>query len=169
MRRRGLQFVLPLLILALAVGLRLGPVTAPLLERFFLVTVDLYQRWAPRPYEPAPVRIVTIDDAGLEEFGQWPWPRPLLARLVDALDLPDRVLTRDRATPLEAFAGFLALESPRAGELQRALAAEGVASDSRGRFLRLGPAPYLADAQLEEAVARLGRVCVEAPRIVASD
>jgi kynureninase len=85
----------------------------------------------------------------------------LLAREFDALDLPDDVLTRDRSVPLDALAGFLALGSPRAGELQRALAAEGVSSDSRGRWLRLGPAPYLSDDQLREAVARLGRVAAE--------
>jgi kynureninase len=82
----------------------------------------------------------------------------LLAEEVDALGLPDAVLTRDRDTPLHAVAGFLALESPRADELQRALARAGVASDSRGRRLRLGPAPYLADDQLREAVAHLGAV-----------
>jgi kynureninase len=82
----------------------------------------------------------------------------LLAREVDALGLPDAVLRRDREAPLDALAGFLALESPHAGELQRALADAGVSSDSRGRFLRLGPAPYLSDDQLREGVARLGRV-----------
>jgi kynureninase len=30
-------------------------------------------------------------------------------------------------------------------------------TDSRGRYLRLGPAPYLTDAQLELAVAALKR------------
>jgi kynureninase len=85
----------------------------------------------------------------------------LLAAEVDALDLPDDLLTRDRAAPLDAVAGFLALESPRAGELQAALARHGVLTDSRGRYLRLGPAPYLSDAQIREAVARLGRVAAE--------
>ncbi|MEA2382537.1 MAG: kynureninase [Solirubrobacteraceae bacterium] len=85
----------------------------------------------------------------------------LLAREVDALDLAPGVLTRDRAAPLDAFAGFLALESPHAGALRDALAAVGVATDSRGRYLRLGPAPYLSDDQLSEAVARLGRVAGE--------
>jgi kynureninase len=85
----------------------------------------------------------------------------LLAREVDALDLPAAVLTRDRTASLEAFAGFLAVESPHAGDLQRALAEQGVASDSRGRYLRLGPAPYLSDDQLREAVARLGRIASE--------
>jgi kynureninase len=85
----------------------------------------------------------------------------LLAAGVDALALPDDLLTRDRDTPLDRFGAFLALRSPRANELQRALAARGVLTDSRGEFLRLGPAPYLADAQLEEAVAALGSAARE--------
>jgi kynureninase len=80
----------------------------------------------------------------------------LLAAHVDALALPDDLLTRDRDTPLDRFGAFLALRSPHANELQRTLATRGVLTDSRGEFLRLGPAPYLADAQLEEAVAALG-------------
>jgi kynureninase len=85
----------------------------------------------------------------------------VLAAEVDALGLPEDLLTRDRATPLDDVAGFLALESPRAGDLRTALAAAGVASDSRGRYLRLGPAPYLSDAQLRVAVARLDQVAAE--------
>jgi kynureninase len=33
-----------------------------------------------------------------------------------------------------------------------------VLTDARGRFLRLGPAPYLSDAQLEAGVERLADV-----------
>jgi kynureninase len=80
----------------------------------------------------------------------------LLATRVDALGLPDELVTRDRDTPLDRFGGFLALRCANAAELQRALAARGVLTDSRGPFLRLGPAPYLSDAQLEEAIAELG-------------
>jgi kynureninase len=82
----------------------------------------------------------------------------LLAAHFDALAIPDDLVTRDRATPLERFGGFLALRSPRAGELQRALAERGVLTDTRAEFLRLGPAPYLSDAQLEAAVGVLGSV-----------
>ena len=82
----------------------------------------------------------------------------LLARLVDELEVPDSVLTRDRDTPRESFGGFLALESPHAEELARRLAEQGVLVDARGRYLRLGPAPYLSDAQLAESIERLGRV-----------
>jgi kynureninase len=72
--------------------------------------------------------------------------------------VPDDVLTRDRETPREQFGGFLALESSQAEELARRLAEEGVLADARGRWLRLGPAPYLSDAQLEQAVERLAGV-----------
>ena len=66
-------------------------------------------------------------------------------------------MTRDRDIPLEAFGGFLALESERAEELSRLLLDAGVVTDSRGRYLRFGPAPYLSDEQLGTAVEQLGR------------
>jgi kynureninase len=84
--------------------------------------------------------------------------RGVLCDAFDALDLPATLVARDRSTPADRFGGFLALRSPRAGELCAALREAGVLADSRGEVLRLGPAPYLADAQLEDAVARLGDV-----------
>jgi kynureninase len=80
----------------------------------------------------------------------------LLAAGFDALDLPDDVVTRDRVTPRAAFGGFLALRSPHAETLQRALADRGVRTDSRGEYLRFGPAPYLSDRQLADAMTALG-------------
>ncbi len=79
----------------------------------------------------------------------------LLAARFDALGAPDTLITRDRATPLEHYGAFLALRSPAAGDLHRALADRGVLTDTRGPWLRLGPAPYLADEQLEAAVEAL--------------
>jgi kynureninase len=80
----------------------------------------------------------------------------LLATRFDALGAPPELISRDTSTPLSSFGGFLALRTPIAGELQRALHERGVLSDSRGDYLRLGPAPYLCDAQLEAAIDRLG-------------
>jgi kynureninase len=88
----------------------------------------------------------------------------LLASRFDALDAPEAVITRDRATPLDRYGAFLALRSPVAGELRAALAQRGVMSDSRGPWLRLGPAPYLADEQLETAVELLGDAVRTLPR-----
>lgn len=82
----------------------------------------------------------------------------LLADAFDALELPADVVTRDRSTPAEGFGGFLALRSPQAHELQRELARRGVSTDSRGEYLRFGPAPYLSDVQLRDAMAVLGEL-----------
>ena len=80
----------------------------------------------------------------------------VLAEAVDGLGAPG--VSRDRDAPLERFGGFLALRCDQAAELSRALLQRGVYTDSRGPFLRFGPAPYLSDEQLERAVAELGAV-----------
>jgi kynureninase len=82
----------------------------------------------------------------------------LLATAFDDLAAPADLITRDRTVPRTAFGGFLSLRSPRAGELQRALAEHGVSTDSRGEHLRFGPAPYLTDEQLSAAIGTLGTV-----------
>ncbi|MBV1916556.1 MAG: adenylate/guanylate cyclase domain-containing protein [Sphingomonadaceae bacterium] len=46
---------------------------------------DGYLRAAPRTYEPAPVRVVDIDEESIRRYGQWPWPRTQIARLIDEL------------------------------------------------------------------------------------
>ncbi|WDI31296.1 adenylate/guanylate cyclase domain-containing protein [Hyphococcus flavus] len=50
---------------------------------------DQYQRLAPRTYDQDPVKIVEIDDAALEKYGQWPWPRHRFADIVDKLNAAD--------------------------------------------------------------------------------
>ncbi len=80
----------------------------------------------------------------------------LLASAFDALDLDPAVISRDRACPLEQIGGFLALRAPAAGALVQTLRARGVWTDARGELLRLGPAPYLSDRQLRDAVGLLG-------------
>ncbi|MCT9933216.1 kynureninase [Planotetraspora sp. A-T 1434] len=85
----------------------------------------------------------------------------LLARLFDALDAPEDLITRDRRGSLGDFGGFLALRTPYAGRLRDGLAARGVLADSRGDYLRVGPAPYLSDAQLVSAVDALGAEIAE--------
>ena len=74
--------------------------------------------------------------------------------LAEALGVPGR---RDE------FGGFLALEVPEAEAAHRRLAAEGVLTDSRGRWLRLGPAPYLSDDQLAQAAERVAAAAAVTP------
>lgn len=53
---------------------------APMREALF----DFYQRLKPAPSRArSPVHIVSIDAESLERMGPWPWPRTLVAQLVD--------------------------------------------------------------------------------------
>ena len=56
-------------------------------------------------------------------------------------------------SPNESLGGFLAVVVPRAAKVQAALRKKSIWTDYRGETLRLGPAPYLTDAQLSEAAA----------------
>jgi adenylate cyclase len=46
---------------------------------------DMFQQWLPRVETEFPVTIVDVDEASLAELGQWPWPRAVLASLVNRL------------------------------------------------------------------------------------
>ena len=82
--RRLLIGATPFLVLAAMLALRAwDPV---LLQQLRWLAFDTYQRLAPRIYDPAmPVRIVDLDDASLARIGQWPWPRTLVADLLERL------------------------------------------------------------------------------------
>jgi adenylate cyclase len=72
------------LVLLNALFLRASDPTA--LSRLRDFAFDGFQRLEPRQYSPeTPVRIVDIDEASLSAYGQWPWPRTVLAELVDKL------------------------------------------------------------------------------------
>jgi kynureninase len=90
-----------------------------------------------------------LRDVSLHQVG-------LLARAFDDLDADPAIIDRDRSHPPQRIAGFLALQSPRAEALQAELRRRGVMTDHRLDVLRLGPAPYLADRQLLQAVELLG-------------
>lgn len=83
MRGIGARWLLPLVVLGTALGLR---VTEPdAVQELQLRVFDRFQRISPRPYQEVPVRIVDVDDATLERVGQWPWPRTRVAELVTRL------------------------------------------------------------------------------------
>ena len=73
----------------------------------------------------------------------------------DDLDCDPELIKRSDE-PLTDIGGFLALKSARAPDLQKALKDRGVWTDQRDGYLRLGPAPYVSDTQLRDAVAALG-------------
>ena len=81
---RGTVYWVPLAVLVAAVLARVAIPTV--FERVSLLSFDLYQRQAPRQATgELPIRIVDIDERSLKKIGQWPWPRSILADLVDKL------------------------------------------------------------------------------------
>lgn len=51
-----------------------------------LIYFDILQRISPREYNPdLPIRVLDIDEQSLANWGQWPWPRTLLAQMVQIL------------------------------------------------------------------------------------
>jgi kynureninase len=82
----------------------------------------------------------------------------LLAGEFRKLDLPEPIISLDGNIRPEQRAGFLVLQSAKAGEIHTRLAEAGVLTDYRGNSLRFGPAPYLSDRQLIEAMGILGKV-----------
>lgn len=84
-RRQALSRLLGLCLLLPLMALRIWD-PAPL-EILRLKVFDLYQLASPRQPVAAPVVIVDIDEQSLARIGQWPWPRTVVARMVDRLRL----------------------------------------------------------------------------------
>jgi adenylate cyclase len=82
--RRGLVYWLPLALLLAAVAAHVALPSA--FNQLALLAFDVYERAAPRP-TPAdlPEVIVDLDEHSLKQYGQWPWPRTVIARLLDRL------------------------------------------------------------------------------------
>jgi len=102
---RGRAF--PLLLLACA-ALALYQIDATPLVSLRDAHFDRYQRQMPRTREDEPVIIVGIDSQSLAQYGQWPWSRDLISRLVDkvqagkplALGIDIVFAERDRHSPI---------------------------------------------------------------------
>jgi adenylate cyclase len=104
----------PWLVLIVALtGKLIDPLPVAQIQR---AAFDYLQRLAPRPAEDTPIRLVAIDDESLSRFGQWPWPRHILARLLDRLAEANARLAvfdivfaePDRTSPARVLAGATA-------------------------------------------------------------
>ncbi|QQS12419.1 MAG: adenylate/guanylate cyclase domain-containing protein [Rhodospirillales bacterium] len=144
-----MAFALPALILVAALGLRVADPSA--LQRLRDYAFDTFQRTSPRPWaaEVLPVRIVDIDDSALARHGQWPWPRDLVARLVDAL-------SEAGATVIV----FDVLFSEPDGKSPSRFVEEVKAATDAETAARFAAAARDNDATLAEAIARSGRVVI---------
>ena len=66
--------------------LMLRIIDPPIIQQARLLVFDTYQQLSPRAFDPGlPVKIVDIDDESLSRLGQWPWPRTVLAKMVERL------------------------------------------------------------------------------------
>lgn len=132
--RRALTLVL----LAVLVTLR-GFDPAPLRE-LRLRSFDLFQAIHPRADAARPVTIVDIDEVSLTAFGQWPWPRTLVADLVTRLFEAQAVAVAfdvifaeaDRTSPAEAVRFFREIDDATRSRLQTLPSNDGVLAQSFG-------------------------------------
>ena len=80
---------------------------------------DNWFRLASRPASPAPVTMVVIDDASVEEIGRWPWSREVDARLLERIAAAnprvvvfDLLLTDKQDGADQVLAGAIARHGP---------------------------------------------------------
>src|SRR3954447_6624946 len=83
-RRLGYGRLLCIGLLIGIAGLRI--IDPPPIEELRVRTFDTFQLLDPRVKTARPVRIVNIDEKSLAKFGQWPWPRTLVADLITNLN-----------------------------------------------------------------------------------
>ena len=98
------------------------------LEELRLRSFDFFQNISPRDSAVRPVVIVDIDESSLSAFGQWPWPRTILADL----------LTRLYEWQAAAIAFDVIFPEPDRSSLNEAVKHfRDLDDDTRGRLLHL--------------------------------
>jgi len=132
--------VLPLAVLLVAVIARIS--ASDMLDRLSLLCFDLYEKALPRQPGDAPIRIVDIDDDSLAKIGQWPWPRGVVAQLVDSL--------RETGAAVIAFdVDFAEPDRISPKMLLPLITQNGVGAEEAERFLAALPDP---DQRLAQAM-----------------
>ncbi|MFZ4592575.1 MAG: kynureninase, partial [Ignavibacteria bacterium] len=81
--------------------------------------------------------------------------KKVLADTFTEMNFDEKVI---KLTSQKNTAGFLTFITPFAGKFTEELKIRNIFADSRGEFLRFGPAPYLTDNQLKEAIYELREI-----------
>jgi len=135
-RRFGLARGLALALLVALVALRVAD--PPLIEELRVRVFDYYQVLRPRVATQHPVVIVDIDEQSLKRFGQWPWPRTLIADLVSRLTQMGALAVGfdvffpepDRTSPAMAAEGFRNLDEETRAKLRALPSNDAVFADA---------------------------------------
>ena len=85
--RHGRKLLYPLFVTGILAAFVAVAVANPsFIQSLRLMAFDGLQNLAPRAYDiRQPVRVVDIDDASLAKLGQWPWPRTVMATLLQKI------------------------------------------------------------------------------------
>ncbi len=79
----------------------------------------------------------------------------LLRSLFMEKDFNPELIKLTHNEPLSRNGGFLSLTSPKSREIRADLLSRGIFTDARNEILRLGPAPYIKESQIEAVVEEL--------------
>src|SRR4030067_970336 len=128
---------------------------AAFLERLERIAYDAEIRAAPRhPGSAENIAIVAIDDESIQKIGRWPWPRSVLAEVVDKLSA-----ARAKVIGLQVF-----LSEPQTdaglGYIRRLSAALGKAAQKGeiAKLLKQAEQELNTDRRLAEAIPAAGNV-----------
>jgi adenylate cyclase len=113
----------------------------PPLEELRLRSFDLYQSISPRSSSVRPVVIVDIDEASVSAYGQWPWPRTMLADLLTRLYEWQSVAIAfdvifpepDRSSPDQAVKHFRNVDEATRATLSRLPSNDDIFAEAIGR------------------------------------
>jgi adenylate cyclase len=112
---------------------------------------DVYQRLAPRIMDRFPVVIVDVDEETLIRFGQWPWPRTLLARLIKKTD---------ELEPLSIGLDIILTEPDRRSPSQFVLDNPGLAPNVKASLARMPSNDAIFAKTISELYVAVGRAAL---------
>ncbi|MCB1473931.1 MAG: adenylate/guanylate cyclase domain-containing protein [Rhodobiaceae bacterium] len=154
-KRSQLVRLVGLVLLGAMLALRIwDPVPVEVLR---LKGFDLLQRLAPNDNPNRPVMIVDIDEAALARHGQWPWPRTVVAALIDriagagaaAIGIDIIFAEEDRTSP-KNFASFArGLDPETVARLEALPSNDEVLAEAfrRARMVVVGQSGYHRDLE----------------------
>jgi serine phosphatase RsbU (regulator of sigma subunit)/CHASE2 domain-containing sensor protein len=131
----------------------------PAIGALRLAWLDGYQELSPRERRSAPAVIVAIDEASLDRFGQWPWPRTLVARLIDKIRA---------ARPAAIGVDILFAEPDRLSPERLAFSVAAIDPQLAGRLARLPRNDAVLAASIKAAPVALGVAGLETGAVSAA-